>query len=319
MNLIEKYWDSGLIATPDKFDRALAKIQPDCEMPDSTEYCHHTIDGNSFYFVSNQTYTERTVNCKFRTQGKQPEIWHPETGEIYPAPNWKSTNDGRTEVALDMSEAESVFVVFRKNTSKKGNSTPRTVCTEIAQLDKAWKVSFDKHYVPKGQITLDKLIPLNKHADFDVRHFSGTATYKTTFQLEKVDESMFIDLGDVQVIAEIKLNGKVFKTLWKPPFRIDISDVVQSGENELEVKVTNLWVNRLIGDEYFPSWKGRNNGDKAKRGTFYDSFPDWLRNGESIPDDDKKAFSAWCHWTKDDALFNSGLIGPVKIFSTDSE
>ena len=48
-------------------------------------------------------------------------------------------------------------------------------------------------------------------------------------------------------------------------------------------------------------------------------FPEWLTSGKPMPDDDKKAFSAWCHWTKDDALFNSGLIGPVKIFSTDSE
>jgi len=80
--LVEKYWDSGLIATPDKYDQALAKIQPDCEMPDSTEYCHHTIEGNSFYFVSNQTYTARKINCKFRVTGKLPEIWNPETGDV---------------------------------------------------------------------------------------------------------------------------------------------------------------------------------------------------------------------------------------------
>jgi len=200
-NLIEKYWDSGLIATPGKFDRALAKIQPDCEMSDSTEYCHHTIDGNSFYFVSNQTYTERIVNCKFRTQGKQPEIWHPETGKIYPAPNWKTTTDGRTAVVLDMSQAESVFVVFRKETNKEGNSSPTPTYEEIARINSTWQVEFDEHQVPGGQITLDRLIPLNEHADFDVRHYSGTATYKTTFQVEKTDEPMFIDLGDVQVIS----------------------------------------------------------------------------------------------------------------------
>jgi len=248
-----------------------------------------------------------------------PEIWHPETGKIYPAPNWKTSPDGRTEVVLDMSEAESVFVVFRKKSSKEGNSAPTPSYKEIAQADNAWVVSFDKHYVPRGQITLDRLIPLNEHTDFDVRHFSGTATYQTTFHLEKADQPLFIDLGDVQVIAEIKLNGKAFKTLWKPPFRVDISDVVKSGENDLEVKVTNLWVNRLIGDEYYPAWEGRNNGDQEKRGKFYDSFPDWLINGSPMPKSDKKAFSAWCHWTKEDQLLNSGLIGPVKIFSLNSE
>ena len=317
--LVEKYWDSGLILTPDKYDQALAKIQPDCELPDSTEYSHHTIDGNSFYFVSNQTYKPRRIKGVFRVTGKLPEIWNPETGEIYPAPNWKTTPGGRTEVVLDMSEAESVFVVFRKSTSKKGDSTPLPTYKEIAQLVNSWTVSFDKHYVPKGQITLDKLIPLNEHTDFDVRHFSGTATYKTTFKVGKVDESMFIDLGDVQVIAEISLNGKPFKTLWKPPFRVDISDVVKTGENDLEVKVTNLWVNRLIGDEYFPAWEGRVDGNKEKRGTNYDSFPNWLVKGESMPLDDKKAFSAWCHWTKDDKLLNSGLIGPVSILSIKTE
>lgn len=312
---IEKYWDSGLIATPDAYNKALAKIQLDCAMPDSTEYAHHKIDGKSFYFVSNQTYTARTLNCKFRISGKQPEIWHPETGEMYPAPNWKTTNDGRTEITLNLSEAASVFVVFRKNTSKKGNSTPKPIYKETVQLDKAWNVSFDKHYVPKGQITLDKLIPLNEHSDFDVRHFSGTATYTTSFQLEKTDAPLFLDLGDVQVIAEVKLNGKVLKTLWKPPFKIAISDIVKSGKNELEVQVTNLWVNRLIGDEYFPAWEGRINGAKVKRGRNYNSFPNWLEKGEPMPKDDKKAFSTWCHYTKDDKLLNSGLIGPVKILS----
>ena len=316
--LVEKYWDSDLILTPDKYDRALAKIQPDCELPDSTEYCHHTIDGNSFYFVSNQTYRARKINCKFRVTGKLPEIWHPETGDIYPAPNWRASSSGRTEVILDMSEAESLFVVFRKNTSKKGDSTPSPTYKEITQPGNCWNVSFDKHFVPQGQITLDKLIPLNEHADFDVRHFSGTATYKTIFQVEKVDGPMFIDLGEVQVIAEIKLNGNTFKTLWKPPFRVDISDVVQSGENNLEVKVTNLWVNRLIGDEHFPAWEGRVNGDKDKRGRNYDSFPSWLVKGEPMPIGDKKAFSAWCHWTKDDKLLRSGLIGPVKILSCET-
>ncbi|MCP4314050.1 MAG: hypothetical protein GY790_22585, partial [Bacteroidetes bacterium] len=311
--LIEKYWDSGLITSPDQFDQTLAEIPPDCEMPDSTEYCHHFIEGNSFYYVSNQTYTARKMNCKFRVSGKQPEIWHPETGEIKAAPNWNTLSDGRTEVVLDMSEAESVFVVFRRNTSKAGNSTPTATYEEFSRINSTWQVSFDEHLVPGGQITLDRLIPLNEHGDFDVRHYSGTATYKTTFHVEKTEEAMFIDLGDVQVVAEITLNGREFKTLWKPPFRLDISDVVKSGENDLEVKVTNLWVNRLIGDEQFPAWEGRTNGDHEKRGNYYDSLPDWLANGDPMPEDDKKAFSAWCHWGKDDELLKSGLIGPVKI------
>jgi len=317
--LVAKYWDSGTIKAPEQFNSALSTIQNDCEIPEQTEYSHHIIDGNDYYFVANQSYEERELNCKFRVAGKLPEIWNPETGEIAPAENWKTTADGRTEVALNMSEAASVFVVFRKNTNKKGNATAIPEYKEIAQLDKAWKVSFDKHYVPKGEITLEKLIPLNKHNDFDVRHFSGTATYLTKFKLKKKKGTIFLDLGDVQVIAEIKLNGKALKTLWKPPFRIDISDVVKSGKNELEVKVTNLWVNRLIGDEHFPAWEGRVNGDKKKRGKNYNSFPEWLRNGASIPEDDKKAFSAWNHWTKNDKLLNSGLIGPVKILSTDAK
>jgi hypothetical protein len=317
--LVEKYWDSGLILTPDKYDQALAKIQPDCEMPDSTEYCHHVIDGQDFYFVSNQTYSERKLTFKFRVAGKLPEIWNPETGEISKAKNWKTTPGGRTEVDLDLAEAESAFVVFRKNTNKKGNTMPTHIYKEIDILGNDWKVSFDKHYVPKGQITLDKLIPLNEHTDFDVQHFSGTASYKTKFNVEKVNKQMFLDLGAVQVIAEIKVNGKTFKTLWKPPFRVNISDVVQSGENSLEVKVTNLWVNRLIGDEHFPAWEGRVNGDKEKRGRNYDSFPNWLVDGDPIPIDDKKAFSAWSHWTKNDKLLNSGLIGPVKILSLETE
>lgn len=317
--MIEKYWDTGSIAKPNQFERALLEIQPDCELPDSTEYSHHSIDGKNFYFISNQTYNARSVTGKFRVSGKLPEIWHPETGEIYPAPNWRATSDGRTEVDLELSEAESVFVVFREKTNKDGNSTPSATYHEIAQINNPWQVEFDQHMVPEGKINMDKLIPLNEHEDFNVRHFSGTATYKTKFTIDKLAESMFIDLGDVQVIAETSLNGKPFKTLWKPPFRVDISHAVQSGENDLEVKVTNLWVNRLIGDEHYPAWDGRNNGDQEKRGNFYDDFPDWLVNGEPFPDDDKKAFSAWCHWTKDDELMDSGLIGPVSVLSIQTE
>ena len=50
-------------------------------------------------------------------------------------------------------------------------------------------------------------------------------------------------------IAEVSVNGKYLGIVWKPPFRVDVTGIMKPGTNALEIKVTNLWVNRLIGDQ----------------------------------------------------------------------
>jgi hypothetical protein len=91
------------------------------------------------------------------------------------------------------------------------------------------------------------------------------------------------------------------------PFRLDVSKVLKPGENTLEVDVTNLWCNRLIGDEQLPDdcqWEEK--GQLAK-------WPEWLTSGKERPSKSRLTFTTWKHWKKEDALQPSGLIGPVTL------
>ena len=118
--------------------------------------------------------------------------------------------------------------------------------------------------------------------------------------------AIYLDLGRVCVIAEVKLNGRDLGILWHDPFRLDVTRQLRPGSNTLEVAVTNLWVNRLIGDEQLPAdvdWDGK---PLAK-------WPEWLVNHQPRPSKDRITFTTWHHWQKDDALKPSGLIGPVLL------
>ncbi len=94
--------------------------------------------------------------------------------------------------------------------------------------------------------------------------------------------------------------------LWKPPFRVEITGGARAGENELEVKVVNLWPNRLIGDEQSPEDSERNPEGTLKR------WPQWLLDGKPSPAG-RHTFTTWRLWKKGDALLDSGLLGPVRV------
>jgi hypothetical protein len=119
-------------------------------------------------------------------------------------------------------------------------------------------------------------------------------------------QRVYLELGRVQVIAEVKLNGRDLGILWKPPFRVDVSGAVQAGDNALEVRVTNLWVNRLIGDEQLPEDCQRHPGGNLVQ------WPQWLLAGKPSPTG-RRTFATWRHWSKDSPLLESGLLGPVTL------
>jgi len=176
-----------------------------------------------------------------------------------------------------------------------------------------WQVRFAPGRGAPSEITLEKLISWSTHLDSGIKCFSGEATYARTVTVpgERLgpDRRLHLDLGSVSVMAEVKWNGRSLGTLWKPPFRIDVTDVARAGANRLEVRVVNLWPNRLIGDEQLPEDSERNPDGTLKR------WPQWLANGQPSPAG-RFTFTSWRLWKKDEALLESGLLGPVTLRST---
>jgi len=186
------------------------------------------------------------------------------------------------------------------------------VPTPIA-LAGPWELRFPPGWGTPESVTLEKLISWPDHTDDAVRHFSGTAVYRKTFDVPAdrlgPGKTLWLDLGQVAVLAEVKLNGKDLGILWKPPFRVEVTEAAQTGRNELEVRVTNLWINRLIGDERKPPYlKWTSNGGPAE-------WPDWLADGGPAPDTGRYTLTTWHHYEKDSPLVESGLLGPVTLQS----
>ena len=177
-----------------------------------------------------------------------------------------------------------------------------------------WEVRFTPGWGAPERVHFDNLISWSEHSDPGVRFFSGSATYLKSFEIPKnllsEGRRLFLDLGEVQVMTEVKLNGKALGILWKPPFRVEITDTVKADPNALEVKVINLWINRMIGDEHLPEDSDRNENGTLK------AWPQWLLEGKPSPTG-RFSFTTWPQWKKDDPLQKSGLIGPVKILSSE--
>ncbi len=175
-----------------------------------------------------------------------------------------------------------------------------------------WTVTFPPNLGAPPQITLPELKSLHRHEIDGVKYFSGTATYTTRFQVAADatanGKRLYLDLGRVEVIAEVKVNGKPAGNLWKFPYRTEITSLVKPGENALEIEVTNLWPNRLIGDEQqSPEYEyaGATGGIRA--------IPDWYAQGKPKPPSPRVGFATWKWYSKDDPLLESGLLGPVKL------
>ncbi|MDR2130423.1 MAG: hypothetical protein LBP56_04550 [Odoribacteraceae bacterium] len=176
------------------------------------------------------------------------------------------------------------------------------------ELAGSWEVSFvDGRGAPAKEV-FDELISWTDSPDEGIRYYSGTAIYRKRFMLGKdilKAGHLELDLGRVQVIAEVILNGKNRGILWKAPFRVDLGDAARAGNNELEIRVTNLWPNRLIGDERYPE-------DYERSGYLVKAWPAWLLDARERPTK-RVTFTTWKHWSADSPLLPSGLIGPVII------
>jgi hypothetical protein len=215
----------------------------------------------------------------------------------------KVAADGNPEIQAWKPGTLEVTMASGKTIKKEIETVPETI-----EIDGPWQLSFPPNWGAPEQITLDKLISWTEHSDAGVKYFSGTAVYIKSFKLKEKPEAglrLILDLGNLKNFAEVELNGKSLPLLWKPPYRLDITDAVQAGNNALRIKVTNLWPNRVIGDEFLPEdleWKGKS----------LKAWPQWLLDGKPSPTG-RLTFTTWHHWTKEDEPLPSGLFGPVLV------
>jgi hypothetical protein len=214
-------------------------------------FVHRKLDNTDFYWVNNRNNRFEELEATFRVAGKSAEIWHPETGKIEEASY--TINDGCTKVPLSLSPNDAVFVVFRNKARESSHTFNPPSENLITSIEGPWEVTFQPNRGAPEKISLDALKPWNENSDPGVKYFSGTGTYTKTIQAPQEwfteGQKILLDLGDVKNLAEIIVNGKSLGIVWKKPFRTDITEALKSGENTIEIKVTNLWVNRLIGDQ----------------------------------------------------------------------
>ena len=245
-------------------------------------YLHRTMEGADIYWFNKPSAEDETVEVSVRLAGLEPRIWHPDTGEIEEASY--RVESGRTVVTVDMVPDDAIFIVF-SGKGRKSKSLPAKIESQIASVDTPWTVNFqEKRGAPADPVIFHKLQSYTESDVFGIKYFSGTASYKNIFTLPSVSGKVLIDLGQVENLAEVWVNGQYCGTAWKTPYRVDISSAAIEGENSLELKVVNVWPNRLIGDEQ---------KECPQRVTYTDS----------------RAYRA------DSPLRPAGLLGPVRLIS----
>ena len=258
-----------------------SKPEPDA----SILFAHRTTASADLYFVDNRKDRGEAVDATFRVTGKEPELWHPETGKMEPVSFHIA--DGRTTVPLNLEPWGTVFVVFRNSTKEDFRTLPKLVETQTTTVDGPWKVSFKPDLGAPASITLGTLTSWAENSDAGVKYYSGSGIYTKTIDapanLFVKGAHVWIDLGDVKNLARVTVNGKDLGVVWHAPYRVDVTDALKQGTNELTIKVTNSWVNRLIGDQQ----------PGATKYTYADVKP-YKANSPLLP---------------------SGLLGPVKLYA----
>lgn len=246
-------------------------------------WIHRRTPEADIYFVANPSTNAVTAECAFRCQ-HDPEIWNPETGaqnRILSRPD-----KSRTWVKLSLGAADSTFVVFRRgNRPLPLVEQPTNI---VASINGPWTVNFNPRWGGPGEVKFPQLMSWADSTNAGIKFYSGTAVYRASFKVAKAalkkNTPCFLELGDVAVMARVKVNGKDCGIAWRAPFRVDVSKALKPGENQLEIEVANLWPNRMIGDA-------------------------------ALPEAQRVTWSSWQPYTSNDPLLKSGLLGPVKLLS----
>jgi alpha-L-rhamnosidase len=267
-------------------DFAYSKPNTDTEVL----FVHRRLEHSDLYYVDNRNDRVEQVDATFRVEGKVPELWHADTGMMEPAAYRIAS--GSTTVPLHLDPYGTVFVVFRKPSSSPSLDLPAKSESAVATVEGPWEISFEADRGAPERITLDKLVSWSDSTDEGVKYFSGHGTYTKTVDAPadwfKPGAQLWLDLGDVKNLAEVRVNGKDLGILWKAPYRLDVTSAMKPGENKLEIRVANLWVNRLIGDAQ---------PNAAKKYTFTTHNP-YKANSPLLP---------------------SGLLGAVQVIRVSSQ
>lgn len=258
-------------------------------------YTHRRTQNRDIYFLSNCSEQPIQASIAFRTATGWPELWDPIQCEIRRLPQYGRSN-GITTIPLRFESHESYFIVFPTRPRaaaafSRASKMNFIELSEIGNLDHGWDVSFDVQMGAPAQVRFDSLDDWTHRPEPGIKYYSGIANYRTTFDMtahsiQNPKTRIFLDLGRVEVMARVRVNGNDCGVAWTAPWRVDISKAVKPGGNTLEIEIANLWPNRMIGDATLP--------EKQYTRTTYRPY---------------KA---------GDPLLPSGLLGPVRLMQSNT-
>lgn len=279
---------NGQVLSGITMEQALSILQLKADVAQLTPqvlYAHRTIAEGELYFITNQAAETVSLSPAFRVTGKQPEWWDAVSGETRDLPEFTAGKE-KTVVPLTLAPYQSGFVVFRKKAATvKSKRTNFPEAVVLQELKAPWKVTFDTaKRGPAQPVIFDQLTDWSSNTNEQIRNYSGTAVYETTFKADELPagSALYLDLGNVSVMAKVKLNGVELGTVWTAPYSVNIKNAIKKGNNKLEISVVNTWVNRLIGDS-------------------------------KLPKEQRKTWSNVNPYTPEAAYQSAGLLGPVKL------
>lgn len=259
VNMKQRCYGKGMICDGLDFETLFAQLGyvPDCKVPDGMNvYQGHQKDGDTdIYILSNQDNRALTMDVAFRVTGKQPELWDPVTGVIRKLPAFRQ-EEKTTVVPMKLDKNECVFVVFREKGEPSATTLeanyPAPLRTQEATGE--WNVTFESAFKTPSPVRMATLDNLSDNANDSIRYFSGTATYTTSINLDRAGrgEHTFMAFDNVGTMAKVYINGKYAGGVWTAPYRLDVTDFVKDGRNDVKVEVVNTWVNRIVGDMNLP-------------------------------------------------------------------
>jgi hypothetical protein len=239
--------------------------------PGTFDWIHYRLDDADVYFIANLRNAVAAGEFVFRDvanirgQVRQPELWDAVTGRMRDLPAYRIRDDHRLATMLRFAPRQSFFVVFRKpiaepesgrssldNDEMLAKNFPKPAF--LRQLTGLWNVRFDPKWGAPASAVFDQLVDWTERPEPGIKYYSGTATYAKSFDRPGYDDHRvaILDLGEIRNVAQVRLNGKDLGVVWTAPWQVEITDVVKPTGNQLEIKVANLWSNRLIGDRHLP-------------------------------------------------------------------